>query len=453
MKRLSTIIVSVCLCLSLSGADFHTGYFSRTYPFVYKLNPAFHPDRAFVAIPALGGTSASYQSDLGLGNLLYPHSSGLVTFLHPDVSADEFLGSLNPKYNRISVDATTNIFAIGIKKDDLYNTIDLSVRATADGVIPYEMFRFLKTGTARTDSYDLSGLRMHASSFVELGFGSSFTRGDLTIGTRLKGLVGLADFKAAYDKLNVKFDGQQWAVSAIGTLTGAYDGIKVKTTDSMAGTYSDIIDFGSSRYSARLGVNGVGVSADFGLKYVSGKFELSASLTDFGMMWCFNNIRGYTNNKWTFEGKKDIQVSGGGGTIGDEISDAADELMEVFQLRKRSSRDQFRMQSFTVRAGANCHVSDPLSVGLMGSFRYSSVLPVWECRSFLNWNPFKCLELVGSCAVNTYGFAPGVMLNFHVPGVTLSLGADNFLIGKFSPQGIPIDGFNGSFLVGLAITW
>lgn len=453
MKRLVVILAFASFCLSLSATNFQTGYFSRDYAFAYKLNPAFHPDHRFVALPVVGYTSASYQSDLGLSNLLYPRDGELVTFLHPDISSDEFLGSLNKKFNRISIDASTNIFAIGIKTGKLYNTIDMSLRASVDASIPYDMFRFLKTGTTETNTYDLSGLRVQASSFAELGFGSSFKTGDLTIGTRLKALVGLADFNASLDKMQVHFDGQQWSVSAVGNLTAAYDGIKVKTTDSMAGNYSDIIDFGSSSYTAKLGVSGVGVAADLGLKYEKEGLELSASLTDIGVMYWFNNVRGYTNNKWTFEGREDIPVNGDGGSIGDEISDASDELIEIFQFRNKSSRDEFRMLSFTARLGAGYRLAKPLFAGLMGSYRYSPVISIYEARAALDYIPFKCLEVIGSCGYGTYGLAAGAMLNIHIPWVTLTFGADNLMIGKFSPQGIPIDKFNGSFMFGLTVTW
>lgn len=453
MKRLVVFLASACICLSSFATDFQTGYFSRGYTFSYKLNPAFHPDYRFVAPPMMGFTSVSYQSDLGLGNLLYPRNGELVTFLHPDISADEFLGSLNKKFNRISIDASTNILAIGIKTGKLYNTIDLSLRASADASIPYDMFRFLKTGTSETNTYDLSGLRVQVSSFAELGFGSSFKTGDFTIGTRLKGLIGLADFNASLDKLKVHFDGRQWSVSAVGNLTGAYDGIKIKTTESKAGHYSDIIDFGSSKYTAKLGVSGVGVAADLGFKYEKERLELSASLTDIGVMYWFNNLRGYTNDKWTFEGRKDIPVNGDGGSIGDEISDASDELLEIFQFRKKSSRDEFRMLSFTARLGARYRLAEPLSIGLMGSYRYSPVISVCEARAALDYNPFKCLEIIGSCGMGTYGLSAGAMLNIRIPWVTLTFGADNCLVGKFSPQGIPIDKFNGCFMFGLTVRW
>lgn len=446
-------MVAAGICVLSSGTDFQTGYFSVGYASAYRLNPAFHPDYSFVSLPALGASSVSFQSDLGLGNLLYPRNGELVTFLHPDISADEFLGSLDKRFNKISVDASTNIFAIGLKKGDIYNIIDLSIRASVDGAVPYDLFRFLKTGTSQCGSYDLSGLRVQATSYAELGFASSYKKGRLTIGTKLKGLLGLADFNARLDKLNASFDGRQWSVSAVGRLTGAYDGIKVKTTESMAGNYSDIIDFGGSEYSARLGVNGIGVAADFGLKYELDRLELSASLTDIGMMWWFNNVRGYTNNKWTFEGKKNIPVSGDGSSIGDEISDASDELVEVFQFRKRSGRNEFRMVPFTARLGARYRVADPLSIGLMGSYRYSSVVPVVDGRASLAYNPFNCLELVASCGIGTYGFATGAMLNVRIPFVTLTLGADNLLIGKFSPQGFPICNFNGGFIFGVNVTW
>ena len=130
MKRIIIFLVAV-----LSAAVFQlnaqqnlrTGYFLDGYTYGYKMNPAFQGERGFLAIPVLGKTSVAVESNLSLSALLYPTADGkLATFLHPDVSADDFLKNMKHG-NMILANADLPIIAFGFRTGKSYSTIDLSL--------------------------------------------------------------------------------------------------------------------------------------------------------------------------------------------------------------------------------------------------------------------------------------------------------------------------------------
>lgn len=452
MKKIILAAALAAICLSSKAQELQTGYFSPVYAYSYNLNPAFHSNYSIVALPVIGSTSLGFLGNIGMASLLYPQNGNLVTFMHPDVSAEDALAKFSNGSNLISTDVSANLLSIGVRTGKLYNVIDLSLRASVDGSLPYDLFRFLKTGTSETDSYDFSGLNFRGTAFAQIGIGSSWKRGDLTIGVKMKGLVGLAGLDVKMDRMNMRLTGDEWTVSADGTLSGAYDAMKIATKKSSTGAYSDIIDFENSEFDKRLGFNGFGLAVDFGLAYKVGPVVLSAAVTDLGGINWFNNLRGRTAvNDWKYSGSKDIDLDEGS-TIGDELSNVADEFSELFEFRKEDEESEMRMLPATVRVGAKYNVVKNFSVGLLGTYKFNSLVPYREARVALNYNPFKALDITGSAGVSNYGATLGGLLNIKIPGFTLFFGMESIL-GKISPQGIPLEKMNSRVTFGANISW
>ncbi len=439
-------------CLASHAQELQTGYFSSGYAYSYNLNPALHSDYRFVALPVIGSTSLGFLGNIGMASLLYPHDGNLVTFMHPDVSTEEALANFNSGNNMISTDVNANLLSIGIKTGKLYNVIDFSLRASVDGSLPYDLFRFLKTGTTEADSYDFSGLNVRGAAFAQIGLGSSWRIGDLTVGVKLKGLVGLAGLNVKMDRMNLRLTGDEWTVSADGTLSGAYDAMKIATKKSSTGTYSDIIDFSNSEFDKRLGFNGFGLGLDLGLVYNVGPVALSAAVTDLGGINWYNNLRGETAVKdWKYSGSNDVDLDSGN-TIGDELTNVADEFSELFEFRKGEEESELRMLPATVRVGAKYNVLNNFSVGLLGTYRFNSLVPYREVRVALDFNPFKALDMTGSAGISNYGATLGGLLNIKIPWATIFFGMESIL-GKINPQGIPLDEMNSRITFGTHISW
>ena len=92
MKHIKAYIAAAMIgftgVMSVSAQNaLRTGYFLEGYTYRHMLNPAFAPERSYVAFPALG--------NINLNPFLYKLPSGqLTTFMSPDVKASKFLGKL-----------------------------------------------------------------------------------------------------------------------------------------------------------------------------------------------------------------------------------------------------------------------------------------------------------------------------------------------------------------------
>jgi len=452
MKRIILATVLAAICLTAEAQELQTGYFSSGYAYSYSLNPALHSDYRFVGLPGIGSTSLGFLGNIGLASMLYPQNGNLVTFMHPDVSTEDALAKFNNGSNLISTDVNANLLSIGIRTGNLYNVIDFSLRASVDGSLPYDLFRFLKTGTTDADSYDFSGLNVRGAAFAQIGLGSSWKIGEITVGAKLKGLIGLAGLNVKMDRMNLRLTGDEWTVSADGTLSGAYDAMKIATKKSSTGTYSDIIDFSNSEFAKRLGFNGFGLALDLGLAYNLGPVVLSAAVTDLGGMNWYNNLRGNTAVKdWKYSGSKDIDLYAGH-TIGDELTNATDEFSELFEFRKGDEESDLCMLPATVRVGAKYNVVNNFSVGLLGTYRFNTLVPYREVRVALDFNPFKAFDITGSAGISNYGATLGGLLNIKIPWASFFFGMESIL-GKISPQGIPLDEMNSRITFGTNISW
>ena len=118
------------LCVSaVSYAQFttsSTGYFLEGNLYRNKLNPSFMGDQAYVSLPILGNLNMHISSNVGLANFVYPSKDGnnMITFLHPDVTADEFNSSLND-VNRMNFGVDLSLMSVGFLAFGGYNTLDI----------------------------------------------------------------------------------------------------------------------------------------------------------------------------------------------------------------------------------------------------------------------------------------------------------------------------------------
>lgn len=86
-------IAFVCICTVSSAQSLHSGYFLEGYTYRHLMNPAFAPERNYVAIPVIGNINVGAQSNVGLNTFIYPYGNNkLTTFMNGNISSSEFLG-------------------------------------------------------------------------------------------------------------------------------------------------------------------------------------------------------------------------------------------------------------------------------------------------------------------------------------------------------------------------
>ena len=92
----------------------------------------------------------------------------------------------------------------------------------------------------------------------------------------------------------------------------------------------------------------------------------------------------------------------------------------------------------------------PLSVAMLYGKKFSPyAYSGWqEYRGYVNFAPFKWLELSANAGQTTFGTSWGWMFNFHPAGLTFFVGSD-YMITKVTPQFIPVNNLNSHITLGI----
>ena len=183
MKRIYISILICLLPLIAGGQALKGSYFSEYSVLRNKLNPAFVPRSSYLGFAALDNLGIGITSNVGMSNFLYPSGAGdgsLLTFLHPDVSADTFLNSL-PSNPHLDIDVDTDILNIGFfTGKNSFWSIGLGLKVDGEVNLPKELFTFLKRGAATDPQvYNIKNTSIIANAYAELSLGYSHDFSDL----------------------------------------------------------------------------------------------------------------------------------------------------------------------------------------------------------------------------------------------------------------------------------
>ena len=464
MKRIQYILamaaVTVISSISAFGQqNLRTAYFLDGYTYKYKMNPAMAPERSFFAVPMIGNIGLGAESDMALSTFLYPTGNGnMTTFMNKSVSADQFLDRLQ-QVNNLNISVNESVLATGFRIGKSFHTLDLSLKADASAVLPKDLFSFVKTGSsAGATAWDISRTGVRANARMELAYGYSRPIMDwIRVGARVKFLMGVAQTDVLIDDLNLKMDGQEWAVTAHGTaeISGP---VKIGT---IKGTNE--IDLGSiempeslealSDHPASLGFAvDLGASFDF-LEY----FTASVSVLDLGFIgWSSTTSAVMPGGKWSFDGFENIDFAEGGG-IEEEFNTLGDDLMNMLKMEKTEDCiKKSKSLAATVHAGIEARMPfyERLAFGILGTQRVDGIYSWTEGRLSANLAPVNFFSMAASYAVSNFGSSVGGAVNIHLPGLNIYAGLDSFLpLMNVTPQFVPIDSANTNFTFGLTFTF
>lgn len=301
-----------------------SSYFLEGSVYRHELNPAFQGERNYVGMPALGNFSVGAQGTAGLGDFLYVKDNGdLMTFMHPDVSSKTFLNDL-PRRTKLGINLNENILSTGFFAWGGFNTFGLSVKSDTRFSSPDDLFKFMKSGVDSPEGthYKVNDLSILSTNYAELAFGHSRALTDqLTVGAKVKFLVGLAKATVKIDQLDIKATPESWVITPNGA--EAYLSAKglITPTKGETGNYAesdyvrdaygnptsqlkpgaenlmsyDDIDFDDNN----IGPTGFGMAFDFGATYKwNDDWTFSASLLDLGFIHWNNTVKATMSNSF-----------------------------------------------------------------------------------------------------------------------------------------------------------
>ncbi|MBR6458006.1 MAG: hypothetical protein IKS71_05360 [Bacteroidales bacterium] len=459
MKKINIAIVLVAALslLSLTKASaqsFRSGYFLDNYVYGYRINPAQIGPRSFFAL-GLGSIDLQNNLNIGMGSLLFPTENGMVTGFNKAVSADDFLGGI-PNGVRLSLDENINILSFGIAKENRMSTFEINFRTMVGLALPHDLFAFLKLGGDQP--YDISGLGANVGVIADVAYGFAHKVGDnLTIGGRLHFLAGVADAKLYTANSNITMGSTAELNTEIHLETSGIASIGIDSEGN--------IDPNSLALTGPY-VGGYGGGLDLGIEFEPfDGFTLTASVTDFGILFRNNTTNLAASSKVTYKGA-DINYQEDGSVKAD-FDAVLEELRQAIVFQEVAGEAQ-RMDilPFNAQAGLRYKLPffKPLSFGVLGTWHYDTIAPWYEARGGVTLTPFRLISISANAGYGSLGGPVcGGALDLHLGPLNILAGFDTFLgdmglitdvqIPPYNGIPIPLHGFNLNAHVGVGLTF
>ncbi|MCD7709925.1 MAG: DUF5723 family protein [Porphyromonadaceae bacterium] len=452
IKYIGLALLSCLVSAGVAAQPLQGSYFLESVSLRHQLNPALMPDRAYFTIPALGNISFNASSNLGYTTFIYPSTGEkLNTFLSPAVSAADFDKKLRD-WNSVNVNFDISILSFGFFKWNGFNTFDISVHGSTSTSLPGDLFRFLKSGQqGEVTRYDLKNVSVSATSYAEVALGHSHEVNDQwTVGAKLKGLFGLGEANAHFDRLTLTMAEDQWKVESYGTadlsLAGAE--LKLKKDREISG-----LDYSTDR----MGLAGGGAGIDLGVTYSPVQnLVLSLALTDVGFITWGKNLRGATpEGEYIYEGftgiGSDDYINENGesrNTLDDQVDDLKDDLEALFKFRETeapSKRTTWLAPTLTFGAEYQL-LKNHISVGLLSTTHFYSNNTQTSLMGSVQFKALHCLGLSINGTVSNLAHSFGAVLSLG----PLFIGADISTM-TVSPEYIPLGDLAAAFNFGLSV--
>lgn len=466
--RIATLCLTAACCTgAMAQTALNSAYFSENSVLRHQLNPAFTPNRGYIAVlPGLAGTNIATHSNIGIDQILYPLPNGkLTTFMNSSVDKS-FLNDLSDN-NQICANINLEILNIGFMGFGGFNTVSLGMRTTSSLNLPKGLFEFMKLGqTGTSTTYKFNDLGMEANAYVELALGHQHKVNDnWSVGGKLKFLLGVSHADMSVDEMTMTMSDEQWRINANGEVNLAIKGLTIPTYAEAGKSKEGRPDYNNSLAFDEMdvknpGLSGFGLAVDLGATYKAEfleGLELSAAILDLGFINYSNNIYGSMNNTqpWTFDGfsicsNEDAPGHESHQSLSDQAEDLGNQLADYLNFKRgdNSSKKQSLAATLNIGAAYALPMYDKLRFGFLSSTRFNGPYTWSEGRISANITPVKGLDLGVNYAISTWGSSFGWLLNYTATGFSLYLGMDHTL-GEVTKQFVPMSG-NANFSFGIA---
>jgi hypothetical protein len=458
-------LLLLCLvALPAAGQTPGIEYFMKSSTQKQNFNPALRSRQGFVGFPLLGNTSMAYQTNtLNLDHLVFDTGrSNLVTFLHPDVSADQFLKNITDN-NTLSANVNENVLAFGkYIGTNGFMFIDVSGRVNVNASIPRSFFEFAKKGIAQNEAsfYDISDVKMGGMAFIDVGGGYSHSllNDKLVVGGKLKLLLGHLQADVRVNKMMVDAQLDRWTVGADIVVEG-YAPFDIRVEKNDEGKFDGVdMDYA-------FGIAGFGVGLDLGATFNLGgigedvsdilnRFTVSLAFTDIGFInW------GKGNSTILASSLDDMVVTGdyvidleNSSSLEDEIDAMTEQLKKITDLKEQAQQGKTTSLHTNMNIGVEYEVMPQLTVGFLSSTRFSGINTISEFTLGGSYRPCDWFEAGLSYSFvynkfNTIGlalhFAPKKGLNFFL--------SSDYFLPHVNSYFIPIKAKGMNAMLGVSI--
>lgn len=392
-------------------------------------NPAFESEYdVSVGIPLISSNYIGFSNSGFTYNDVFSRESGS---LH--LNLNSLVGELDNK-NYFEADASLNILHVGYRRSDrLYLSFNLTARSYKSAMYPGDLVDFVVAGNEPFIGERLSiSPLIESFSFVELGFGASYTINNrLNIGARLKVLGGIESATTQNSQLDLFTDADTYHLTAVAHAT--------LFTSNYQRMDSEGLNLGNVNF-----MNNLGIALDLGATYqITDRLELGVSLLDLGAIsWKENTYEYYLDPdkaNYTFEGEPINELFEDGSA---PFSAIIDTIQENFDFQERT------IISYSTALPVKSYLTGKYQIS--NSLRAGAVLFLqhyqdrWKSGLGLNLTKQFSRQITTSLTYsmkdNTYNnFGGGISLNLKP--VQLYLVSDNLLNALY--YGVTDGKFNG----------
>ena len=430
MKRYIIVLLFIVALPVVAAAQVRTSYFMEGSTFRTDMNPALAPTRGYINVPMLGGLSLGVNNNfLSIDNLLYPTENGLVPFLNKAVDRNKFLNRL-PRNNVFGLSLSEQIVGFGSHTKRFFWSAGVNMKMDADVNIPKDFFSLITT--LGQGSYNLKGMSVGANVYMEAYVGAAVPIKDfITVGARLKGLVGMAN--ASMEVTNMMVNVTDTHVSA--DFRGAMQATcPVFNPNLRAG---EVVDFENLMMDegdimqlitnpGRMFKSG-GFALDLGAeaRLLDDKLRLSAAVVDLGFIsWDSSaTVEGTMGTAFSYEG---FDIESGDVNVKSE---------EFEFVGKSASGKCSKRMNCSLNIGAEYAIlRNRISFGLLSHSKFCQTYSFSELTASVNFKPVNWITasfshtFLNKNQPGVFGFA----LNLHPTGLNIFLGAD-FIDLKMAP--------------------
>lgn len=451
MKRvLFSIIIFATSLLAAFAQDASVLYFAKHSPVRHNLNPAFMPDgyKVYVGIPGLSNIDAAAGNNSYILSDFCKVKNGEV---YSVFDADPIIGIANvlsEAKNTVKANASTavNLLNFGFTvKDKHFINFGMSLKTDISASIPSPWIEYMfdtQDLTKLSGSFDLSRTTTDVNLYSEfaLGFAEKVDE-RLTVGAKLKYLLGHVSAHMDLTSLKVEMDYDHWILKGKGDMYVSWPVLQIQNMDNgqlyFDITQKEVKDADGNVVDYEYSINptdfikpqGHGVAADFGATYkmLDDRLTLSASLIDLGFInWSKSAQRIVVDADAGFEFESANMQDGE--TPMDMINVLLDEFNRV-EFNKFYYADTAKNLKYSTTltpklyiGGEYAFLNDKISVGLLSKLYMGKCRTREEFSVFGNFRPHRFVDLsVG------YDFVTGAAHNIAV-GANFNLGPVNLFV-------------------------
>ncbi len=406
-----------------------TTYFMDNVGSSLLMNPATQPDRGYVYFPVLGSLNVGLTTN-GIGV-----KDGLDCFdTGEDFYNNDELFSRLKDVNKLSASVGFDLISFGFYKGKGFWTFNIGQRMDIDITAPKSMFEFVRDAHDLNDASDILNVgslpevrdeRVMLNNYTEIAVGHSRAINEkLTVGAKVKALLGGANAEAYVERISVKVNREQQSatIESVGSFTGSMSGLEVTEEHYQDGdSYIDGVELDS------YGIAGYGAGIDLGATYkLNNRLTLSASLLDLGFIaWGKeHSINAISDNRKTYD------LTGNGVyEFTDRVSNGDIVDFPLFGLKKNvEKKGRTTSLPTTLTVGAEYEViKNRFSVGALFTNRWGMLHTLTELTLSANYRPNRMFALSGSYSVIQSG---GKTFGAAIKLGPLFVGTDYLFLGE-----------------------